>query len=132
MDWMRSDHVICVFCGSMPRSYLEDNHATRHSPPQVCQRRRSETAASDTPGGSGRSSHNGTEGSCALTPTRTARSRSVSWDSKCKQFASKQYYVENSNCSTAVYDRIQSAVSEEEKIVAITKIVLNLMKQNGH
>jgi hypothetical protein len=24
------------------------------------------------------------------------------------------------------------AVSEEEKIVAITKIVLNLMKQNGH
>jgi hypothetical protein len=24
------------------------------------------------------------------------------------------------------------AVSEEDKIVAITKIVLNLMKQNGH
>jgi hypothetical protein len=24
------------------------------------------------------------------------------------------------------------AVSEEEKIVGITKIVLNLMKQNGH
>jgi hypothetical protein len=27
---------------------------------------------------------------------------------------------------------ISGAVSEEKKIVAITKIVLNLMKQNGH
>jgi hypothetical protein len=27
---------------------------------------------------------------------------------------------------------INGAVSEEEKIVAITKIVLNLMKQDGH
>jgi hypothetical protein len=27
---------------------------------------------------------------------------------------------------------INGAVSEEDKIVAITKIVLNLMKQDGH
>jgi hypothetical protein len=71
-------------------------------------------------------------GPCALTPTRTAWNRSVSWDSKCKQFASKQWYVENSNCSIAGMTEFKDVVSEEEKIVAITRIVLNLMKQNGH
>jgi hypothetical protein len=35
------------------------------------------------PSGSGRSSHNETEGPCALTPTRTA-CRAVRWGSKCK------------------------------------------------
>jgi hypothetical protein len=51
---------------------------------------RATAAASGTPGGSGRSSHNGSEGPCALTPTRTVSNRSVSWGSKCKQFASIQ------------------------------------------
>jgi hypothetical protein len=31
-----------------------------------------------------------------------------------------------------IMTEINGAVSEEEKIVAITKIVLNLMKQDGH
>jgi hypothetical protein len=31
-----------------------------------------------------------------------------------------------------IMTEISGAVSEEEKIVAITKIVLNLMKQDGH
>jgi hypothetical protein len=31
-----------------------------------------------------------------------------------------------------IMTELNSAVSEEEKIVAITKIVLNLMKHNGH
>jgi hypothetical protein len=31
-----------------------------------------------------------------------------------------------------IMTELNGAVSEEDKIVAITKIVLNLMKQNGH
>jgi hypothetical protein len=31
-----------------------------------------------------------------------------------------------------IMTQFNDAVSEEDKIVAITKIVLNLMKQNGH
>jgi hypothetical protein len=31
-----------------------------------------------------------------------------------------------------IMKEVNKAVSEENKIVAITKIVLNLMKQNGH
>jgi hypothetical protein len=31
-----------------------------------------------------------------------------------------------------IMTEFSGAVSEEDKIVAITKIVLNLMKQNGH
>jgi hypothetical protein len=44
----------------------------------------------DTPDDNGRSSHNRTEGPCALTPTRTSSNRSVSWGSKCKQFDFRQ------------------------------------------
>jgi hypothetical protein len=51
----------------------------------------------------------------------------VSWGSKCKQWVSGQH-VESRYCST----EFNGAVSEEAKIVAITKIVLSLMKQNGH
>jgi hypothetical protein len=31
-----------------------------------------------------------------------------------------------------IMTELNGAVSEEDKIVAITKIVLNIMKQNGH
>jgi hypothetical protein len=36
------------------------------------------------------------------------------------------------HCGTANYKEFNGAVSEEDKIVALTKIVLNLMNQNGH
>jgi hypothetical protein len=107
---LKPRHPRCVLRGGAPRQ------------------RRAIAAASDSPGGSGSSNHNGTEDPCALTPTRTVSNRSVSWGSKCKQFASRQC-VESSNCSTAV----DEAVSEEEEdTVAITKIVLNPMEQIGH
>jgi hypothetical protein len=60
-------HLRCVLRGGAPRQH------------------RATASASDMPSGSGKSSHNGTEGLCALTPTRTA-CRAVHWGSKCKQF----------------------------------------------
>jgi hypothetical protein len=83
--------------------------STHTSPPQVyhslwhSEIAQSNSSGLNTPGGSGRFSHNGTKGLCTLTSTRTASNWSVSWGSKCKQFASRQY-VQNSNCSTSVYD----------------------------
>jgi hypothetical protein len=69
---------------------------------------------------------------CGIEPVGSwTKVRSVRLGCNCKQPTSGQY-VESSNCSTANMTEFNSAVSEEEKIVAITKIVLNLMKQNDH
>jgi hypothetical protein len=46
--------------------------------------------------------------------------------------STSRQYGESCNCSTAIMTEFNAAVSDENKIVAITKIVLNLMKQNGH
>jgi hypothetical protein len=60
-------------------------------------------------------------------PEGLQQNRSVSLGYKCKQFVSGQNVESSSNGSTA-----DGAVLEEAKILAITKIVLNLMEQNGH
>jgi hypothetical protein len=88
----------------------------------MCERQHRATAsASDMPSGSGRSSHNGTEGPCALTPTRTAAGQSVGApnvnslpldNSLLRIVAAVQQFMRE----------FSGAVSEEEKIVAITKL----------
>jgi hypothetical protein len=62
------------------------------------------TAASDT--SDGRSRHNGTQGPCGFTPTRTTKSRSVSSGHKYKEFFSGQNVESSSNGSTVDNDRI--------------------------
>jgi hypothetical protein len=86
-------------------------------------------SVSDTPDGSGRFSHNGTEGPCALTATRTANNKSVSWGSKCKQFC---FLLRTVIVVQQFMTESNGAVSEEKKIVVIIKIILNLLKQNDH
>jgi hypothetical protein len=90
------------------------------------------TAASDTSSGSGTSRHNGNQGPCGLTPTRTADNKSVSSGPKCKQFFSGQNVESSSNGIQQIMTQFNGAVLEEAKILAITKIVSNLMEQNGH
>jgi hypothetical protein len=92
---------------------------------------RSEAAQSNGSDLSGRTNHDGTEGPCPLTQTRTASYRSVgaphvnSLPLDCSMLrivtAVQQFMTE-----------FKGAVSEEEKTVAIRKIVLNLMKQDDH
>jgi hypothetical protein len=62
-------------------------------------------------------------GSCTA-----ALNMAVSSGYKWKQSAYRQY----DECSTAVMTEFNGVVLEEGKIVAITKTVLYLMKQNGH
>jgi hypothetical protein len=93
---------------------------------------RGTAAASDTSCGSGRSRHNGTQDPCGFAPTRTADSRSVSSGPKCKQFASDKMLKIVVMVVQQIMTELNSAMVEKDKIVAITKIVLNLMKQNGH
>jgi hypothetical protein len=69
----------------------------------------------------GKTSHHGLADSSDS--TKMAASRSVSTDSNCKQFDSRQH-GQDSNCMTEFND----AVSKEAKIKAISKIVLTLME----
>jgi hypothetical protein len=97
-----------------PRRVLRCGAARQH---------RATAAVSDTPGGSGRSSHNGTQGPCGRTPTRTASDRSVSWglllDSMFRIVTAVEQFMTEFN----------GTVSEEEETVAITK---NCLKSHEH
>jgi hypothetical protein len=63
---------------------------------------RGTAAVSDTSGD--RSQHNGTQGPCGLTPTRTEKQ--VSTGPKYKQFVSGQFFESSSDGGTADYDRV--------------------------
>jgi hypothetical protein len=63
-------------------------------------------------------------------PNTAARNRSVSSGSKCSQTLDNMLIVVT--VVQQIMTDFNGAVSEEDKIVAITKIVLNLMKLNGH
>jgi hypothetical protein len=92
---------------------------------------RGRAVASDTPGGGGNPCHNETKGLCTPTPAQSAANRSVS---QAPNVNSQP--LENMLRVVTVVQQIMTefsdAISEEDKIVAITKIVLNLIKQNGH
>jgi hypothetical protein len=93
---LKPRHTRCVLRDGAPRQQRETS------------------VASDMPSGNGRSSHNGTEGPCALTPKRTTCKGAVDWGSKCKQ------PLENSVLRIlAVVQQFMTefngAVSEEEK-----------------
>jgi hypothetical protein len=64
------------------------------------------------------------DAACRARADKANPSRSVSPGSVYKQFFPNQH-VQSCHCSAADYDRAQSS-SEDDKIVAITKIILNL------
>jgi hypothetical protein len=91
---------------------------------------RDNAAATVTPACSSRAKGKGSVAVAAPSPIKSTTNRSVSPGQQCKRFTSGQH-VQSGNCCTADYEEFIGAVSEEQKILAITKIVLNLMKQNG-
>jgi hypothetical protein len=91
---------------------------------------RGTAAVSDTSGG--RCSHIENQGPCGLTPTRTAENRPVSSGPKCKQFLSGQMLKVLVMVIQQIITESNSAVLEEAKIVAITKVALNVIEHNGH
>jgi hypothetical protein len=106
---------------SAPRSYLENNSVDQFIT----------AAISDIPSGSGRSSHNRTEGPVPLHQhEQQATGQSVEAPNVNSLPLDNMLRI-----VTAVHQfmtEFNGAVSEEGKTVAITKIVSNRMMQNDH